>query len=101
MPRCFGIGAELSYVALHPNVSFSVADGGGILLDRRDGRYFRLNVSATSVLEEIVKAPGQRADIQTVVSSMQAVYDVDEQDLAHDVSQVFAFLTENGLGASN
>lgn len=91
----------MSYVALHPNVSFSVTDGGGILLDRRDGRYFRLNVSATSILEAIVKAPGQRADVRAVVSSMQAIYDVDTRDLEDDVNQLFAFLTENSLGESN
>ncbi|WP_433608584.1 PqqD family protein [Prescottella agglutinans] len=96
-----GIGAGLSYVALHPSVSFSAADGGGILLDRRDGRYFRLNVSATSILEEIVKAPGRRADVRAVVSSMQAIYDVDARDLEVDVNQLFDFLTENHLGESN
>ncbi|WP_301851151.1 PqqD family peptide modification chaperone [Rhodococcus pyridinivorans] len=84
---------------MDPEISFSIAEGGAVLLDRRDGRYFRLNGSAANIVEALSSSVnGKDVSEQAVVHAVEALYDIDPEMLRQDVDSVVSFLVDHGLG---
>lgn len=71
-----------------PSVIWSVVDGEALLLDSSSGHYFSMNPLATEIWEQLHR----KASIAQVVEAIAAKYDVAEEVVRSDVSELVAEL---------
>ncbi len=75
------------------DVIFRELEGEAVLLDLNSGRYFGLNAAGTRVWTLIASG----STMAQVTAAMAAEFDSDAEQIARDVCELVAELTERGL----
>jgi coenzyme PQQ synthesis protein D (PqqD) len=80
----------LGIVELRQGVSFTQTRYGGVLLDEKEGVFWRLNPTAAAVVSAITSGVAP-------VTAVAAAFDVTKDDAAADIDELIAELRSGGL----
>ena len=80
-------------VAIPPDVLFQELEGACVLLNLDTERYYSLDDVGTRMWQVMA----EHNDVATVVEQLLDEYDVHEATLRHDLANLIAELTEEGL----
>jgi hypothetical protein len=90
-----------SHEAFDPDTTFAVSqraliqklDDETVILDAENGQYYTLNSMATQIMDRV----NQGESVAQIVAHLHAQYDVASDELAQDVQEVLAYLTQKAL----
>lgn len=75
------------------HVTFTKTEYGGILLDKKKGRYWQLNPTAVLVTETL----GAGGTLDDAVRHVTEAFDVDAERAQRDVTELLAQLRASGV----
>ena len=70
-----------------------VADKGILLLEPATGKYFELNETSALIYQQLE----QNSDIQSIVKTLVAVFDIDAHTALSDTNEIIAQFIQNNI----
>ncbi len=70
-----------------------VADKGILLLEPATGKYFELNETSALIYQQLE----QSSDIQSIVKTLVAVFDIDAHTALSDTNEIIAQFIQNNI----